>query len=120
MSKQDKFGGGEKLEQFRAAVRQEFGRNLEKATPANVREFMDRYQNDIFDGTVRGRLVLNEPKTTYEEILKDFFIRVLERPTEDALILLWSLAFEMSFYAIEQHAGDRFHSLFSDMGDENS
>jgi hypothetical protein len=110
-------GGGSKLAVFRKAVWKEFGHNLEKATPANVREFMDRHQDELFDGKSSDRFVLNEPKTTYEEILKDFFVRVLERPSDEALILLWTLAFEMSFFNIEQHAAERLQSLFGDAGD---
>ena len=108
-----------RLEQFRAAVKREFGRNLEKATPANVREFMDRFQEDLFaDTPPRARIELHETKTTYEEILKDFFARVLERPSDEALIMLWTLAFEMSFFTIEQHAAERLQSLFADFGEE--
>jgi hypothetical protein len=107
-------GSGDKLGAFRAAVCREFGPNLERATPANVREFMDRYQEDIFASTTPGRIELNEPKTTFEEIVKDFFVRVLERPTEEALITLWILAFEMTFANIEQHLSDRLQSLFHD------
>jgi hypothetical protein len=106
--------GGAKLKAFRAAVRKEFGPNLERATPANVREFMDRFQEDSFQEELRGRIELNEPKTTFEEIIKDFFARVLERPTEEAIITLWTLAFEMTFANIEQHLSDRLQSLFSD------
>ena len=114
MDNQDGAGGESQLNQFRKAIRREFGSNLEKATPANVRDFMDRHQEDIFHGSMRGRIELNETKTTYEEILKDFFARVLERPTDEALITLWTLAFEMSFFNIEQHAAERLQSLFGD------
>jgi len=109
--------GESKLAAFRQAVWKEFGHNLEKATPANVREFMDRHQVQLFEGKPSDRIVLNEPKTTYEEILKDFFVRVLERPSDEALIILWTLAFEMSFFNIEQHAAERLQSLFGDPGD---
>jgi hypothetical protein len=109
--------GGSKLDRFRQMVQREFGRNLEKATPANVRDFMDQYEDDLFQGTVRERIELNESKTTYEEILKDFFARVLERPTDEAVIMLWLMAFEMSFFTIEQHVSDRLQSLFGDLGD---
>ena len=37
-----------------------FGHNLEKATPANVREFLDRHQDQLFDGGSNDRFVLNE------------------------------------------------------------
>lgn len=101
-----------KLDRFREAVQREFGRNLERATPANVREFLDRFHEESFQEAVRGRIVLNETKTTYEEILKDFFVAVLERPSDEALIMLWTLAFEMTFSAIEQHDAERLQSLF--------
>ena len=119
MNERNDSGGESKLALFRKQVQHEFGRNLEKATPANVRDFMDHYQEDMAHETVRARIELNESKTTYEEILKDFFARILERPTEEALILLWLMAFEMSFHTIEQHVSERFQTLFGDMGDEN-
>jgi len=111
------FGGDSaKLDSFRDAVRKQFGRNLEKATPANVREFMDRYQEDMFQSSYSGnkRIELNETKTTYEEILKDFFVKVLDHPSDEALIMLWTLAFDLSFFNIEQHAAQRLHSLFGE------
>jgi hypothetical protein len=119
MDERKESGGESKLAAFRRRVQQEFGRNLEKATPANVRDFMDNYQEDMMPDNVRGRIELNESKTTYEEILKDFFARILDRPTEEALILLWLMAFEMSFYTIEQHVSDRFQTLFGDLNDDN-
>ncbi len=105
-----------KLDSFRQAVRKQFGRNLEKATPANVREFMDRYQEDMFQSSFNGnkRIELNETKTTYEEILKDFFVKVLDQPSDEALIMLWTLAFDLSFFNIEQHAAQRLHVLFGE------
>lgn len=116
------FGGDNesaKLETFRSAVRKHFGRNLEKATPANVREFMDRYQEDMFQSAVNKskRIELNETKTTYEEILKDFFVKVLDQPSDEALIMLWTLAFDLSFFNIEQHAAQRLHTLFGESPD---
>ena len=118
MDERDKFETP-RLQRFRDAVRREFGPNLERATPANVRSFMDRFQEDMFEAEkpVRGRIELNESKTTYEEILKDFFARVLEKPSDEAMILLWTLAFEMSFFTIEQHAAERLQSLFGDSSD---
>ncbi len=108
---------GAKLARFREAVHREFGPELEKATPANVRDFMARFQEDRFQETTKERIILHETKTTYEEILKDFFNQVLSHPSEDALIKLWTLAFEMSFFNIEQHAAERLQSLFGEMGE---
>lgn len=103
-----------KIEDFRRAIKAEFGENLEHATPANVREFLDRMQEDVFQGRLRGPVVLNEPKTTYEEILKDFFARVLDFPKDEALIMLWTMAFDLSFSALELHLAERFEILFKD------
>lgn len=103
-----------KIEEFRSAIRREFGRNLEHATPANVRDFLDRLQEEVHLERPRARLVLNESKTTYEEILKDFFDRVLDFPKDEALILLWTMAFDLSFSALEHHLADRFDTLFRD------
>ena len=50
-----------------------------------------------------------------EEILKDFFTRVLEFPRDEALIMLWTLAFDLSFSAIEHHLSDRLNLLFQDL-----
>jgi len=104
-----------RIEEFRKAIKQEFGANLEHATPANVRDFMDRLQEDVFQGSLRGRIELNEPKTTYEEILKDFFSRVLDFPKDEALIMLWTMAFDLSFSAIEHHLSERLNAMFQDI-----
>jgi hypothetical protein len=72
-------------------------------------------QEDVFQDSLRGRIELNEPKTTYEEILKDFFSRVLDFPRDEALIMLWTMAFDLSFAAIEHHLSDRLNALFQDI-----
>ncbi len=104
-----------RIEEFRKAIKREFGDNLEHATPANVREFLDRMHQDVFHGALRAPIVINEPKTTYEEILKDFFARVLEFPKDEALVMLWTMAFDLSFSALEVHLADRFGALFREM-----
>lgn len=106
-----------RIEEFRRAMRREFGENLEHATPANVRHFLDELSRRQFEPMMRKRLVLDEPKTTYEEILKDFFSRVLDFPRDEALILLWTMAFELSFEMLQHHLSDRFSALFGDDAD---
>lgn len=119
MGDSDKFSSGKSMELFRAEVISAFGRNLEKATPANVRLFLENFQSTQTAEKVQGRVILNETKTTYEEILKDFFMNVLDKPSEEAVIILWAIAFEMSFFLIEQHAGDRLSNLFGDHTEGN-
>lgn len=102
-------------EDFRKAICSEFGPHLEHATPANVREFLDRFNDEAFQTHLNAPIELNEPKTTYEEILKDFFIRVLDYPSDLAVIMLWTMAFDLSFSALEQHLSDRFGALFGEI-----
>lgn len=103
-----------RLEEFRNAIKKEFGSNLEHATPANVREFLDKVHEDVFQGQLRAPIVINEPKTTYEEILRDFFAKVLDYPRDEALVMLWTMAFDLSFSSLEIHLADRFDALFRD------
>jgi len=103
-----------RIEEFRTAIRREFGAHLEHATPANVRDFLDRMAEDVFQGRLRKPIELHEPKETYEEILKDFFSRVLDLPRDEAIILLWTMAFDLSFSAIEHHLSPQFQALFGD------
>ena len=104
-----------RIEEFAKSIRHEFGANLEHATPANVRDFLDRMHDDVFQGHLRTPIVINEPKTTYEEILRDFFARVLDFPKDEALIMLWTMAFDLSFSSLEIHLADRFGTLFRDI-----
>ncbi len=108
-----------RLSQFREEIRKEFGDRLEHATPANVREFLDTFQQKLNQSSMHQRMVLNEPKTTYEEIIKDFFSRVLDYPTEEALMLMWTMAFDLSFSALEMQLAERFNTLFGEIGEDN-
>lgn len=103
-----------KSNEFRRLIRKEFGKNLEHATPANVREFLDRVQEDVFLGQLRKPIELHEEKTTYEEILRDFFARVLDFPADEALVMLWTMAFDLSFTTLELHLSERLDHLFQE------
>ena len=104
-----------RIEEFKTAIKREFGSHLEHATPANVREFLDRVHEDVFHGKLRAPIEINEPKTTYEEILRDFFARVLDFPKDEALIMLWTMAFDLSFSSLEHHLAEHFETLFRDI-----
>ena len=62
-----------KLDKFRKLVKTEFGDGLKHATPANVREFVDRLEGEVFLEKVTNRIVIDEPCSSYEEVIKDFF-----------------------------------------------
>jgi hypothetical protein len=103
------------LSEFKGLVNNEFGNHLEHATPGNVREFLDRMQLNSLGPNLKGRIVLEEHASTYEEVVKDFFAKVLEFPKEEALMLLWLLAFDLVFSAIELQQADKFRTLFRDL-----
>ena len=100
------------MPEFKKLVSKEFGKDLEHATPGNVRDFLDRMQLDVLGPHLKGRIVLDERASSYEDVLKDFFNRVLELPKDEALMMLWLLAFDFAFAAIELQQDDRFKSLF--------
>lgn len=102
------------LYEFKKTITKEFGSGLENATPRNVREFLDRMQFGALGPHMKGRIVLEESASSYEEVLKDFFFRVLDLPKDEALTLLWLLAFDFAFSAIELQHNDRFKSLFAE------
>jgi len=102
------------VQELKRLIHKEFGRKLEHATPSNVREFLDRIQAGEFTSRTGGRLILNEHASTFEEIIKEFFVRVLDLPRDEAIVMLWLLAFDLSFSAIELHQAETFRSLFGD------
>lgn len=104
-----------KLEEFRKIVRQEFGDGLKHATPANVRDFLDRVQTGVLPDGVAHRIVIDEPCNSYEEIIKDFFAQILELPPDEAVVALWTLALDFAFASIESQYNERFAALFRDI-----
>ena len=102
-----------KIEAFRKLVLEEFGDGLRHATPANVREFANEFECQPL-GPISNRIVINEPCNSYEEVVKDFFLRVLELQPEEAMVALWTMAFDLSFSSIESQYAERLASLFQD------
>lgn len=103
-----------RLDEFRKLVKSEFGDRLGHATPANVREFVDELDNQALVERMPSRIVLDEPCTSYEEVIKDFFAQVLELPPEEAMVALWTLALDLAFAQIESQYSDRLASMFKE------
>ena len=103
-----------KVEEFKKLIVSEFGDDLEHATPANVREFLDRMETEVLPQKLSNRIAINEPCNSYEEVIKDFFAKTLELPPEEAMVALWALALDLAFSAIESQFSERFASLFQD------
>jgi len=104
-----------KLDDFRKLVKSEFGDGLKHATPANVRDFLDRIENEVLPDKVSNRIVINEPCNSYEEVIKDFFAQILELPPDEAVVALWALALDLAFATIESQYAERFASLFKEV-----
>ena len=105
------------LTEFRELVHQEFGPRLERATPASVRDFLDRIQVRLHRDSGEGApYVIDEEEeaSSYEEIVCSFFARALESPAETALIRLWLLAFEQHFAMLEEDYARRFVTIFGE------
>jgi len=103
-----------KIHEFRERVRSEFGPRLERATPASARDFLVQMQTEVFGGEPAREprpVVMNESARSYDEVFSDFFNRVLELPAEQAVILLWLLAFELHFARVEEQTTEAFSRL---------
>lgn len=104
-----------RLDEFKQRVEAEFGPRLQNATPANVREFLDRLQQEAWDRQRRHAERYEMPvenARTYEEVMKEFFVDVLELPAEKAVMLLWTLALDLTFAAIEHQYSEVLDPLF--------
>ncbi len=105
------------IPELRDLVRQEFGPRLERATPASVREFLDQLQMRLHDESGEGTpYIIEGPDAirSYEEIVSEFFSRVLDYDPQKAVVLLWLLAFEQHFSMVEEDYVQRSLSLFGE------
>jgi hypothetical protein len=109
-----------RLSEFKQRVEAEFGPNLQNATPANVREFLDKLQQEAWENQRRYSERYEMPvenARTYEEVMKEFFMDVLDLPAERAVMLLWTLALDLTFAAIEHQYSEVLDPLFRGMDD---
>lgn len=104
------------IQQFRDAVRAEFGAQLEYATPEHMRRFLQRMNTRIavYD---TGRTTFAIPHTenakNYEQVVMDFFARVLDLPSDQAVVLLWIFASEMFFSRLGEQYAQELSSLLT-------
>lgn len=108
-----------RIEEFKEIVRREFGRKLEHATPANVRKFLDEFYEGFIPEKREGRFDIYEASSSYEEIVKDFLMRVLESPSDEMIIMLWLLALELLFAVIEPLEMEKISRFFGNLAEEN-
>lgn len=113
------------IAEFKQRVRDSFGPDMEHATPANVREFLDTIARDrwreeksarrsALDATDLPLELSQEAKLSYEDILRHFFADALAAPNEQALIQLWLLALDLAYAGLEEQAEHELGPLFVD------
>jgi hypothetical protein len=81
--------------ELKRMVAAEFGTDLSGVTPEKARAFLDRAQLLMGAPTPGVPIVLNEPATSYDEVMRGFFARVLDSEEDAACVLLWLTAFEL-------------------------
>jgi hypothetical protein len=110
------------LTEFRRRIRQTFGDDLHRASPASVRDFLDQLQEGGIPIPPEGeyRIRIDETARSYEEVMRTFFNRVLDMPPEKAVQMLWAVAFDLSYAVIESHDADRIGHLFRGLEEPSS
>ncbi len=115
-----------RVQELRVLAKQAFGNNLEHATPANVREFLDNLQTkDWRSGAGERAASTGDAKIldlshssvgaeleSWETQMRRFFSRALERSPEEAAAALWLFALEMAYSGVEEIHADALDSLF--------
>ena len=114
------------LGEFKQRVRDAFGPQMEHATPANVREFLDVIARERWREEKAARRaaypghpnppveIPREDAFSYEDILRRFFADALAAPHDEALIQLWLLALDLAYAGVEEQAGLEIGPLFAD------
>jgi hypothetical protein len=95
--------------------------HFERATPATVRDFLDRLRVRLHEESGEGPpyvIEADERAQSYEEIVADFFSRVLDQEPERAAVMLWLLAFEQHFEMLGEDDARRYLTLFGDSESE--
>jgi hypothetical protein len=101
------------LDTFRQRVREHFGAGMERATPENIREFLDAMQQELAPPPAGGRYELNETADSYEAVLRSFFSEILDAPRDQALIQLWLHSLELAFTDLRDTIEEEISPLFS-------
>lgn len=105
-----------RLDEFKETVHRTFGEDLHRASPATVRDFLDRLQEEVHIARVgEERITVDESATSYEEVMRTFFAGVLDLPAEEAITMLWAVAFDLAYAIIESHNANLIGHLFRDL-----
>ncbi|NCO32716.1 MAG: hypothetical protein AUJ92_08690 [Armatimonadetes bacterium CG2_30_59_28] len=88
------------LDVFRQKVRATFGPGLENATAGTIHEFVRQIEAEgRGEPPPSGRYLLRESSpANIHQILRNYFLQVLDMPLDDAIVSLWLTAADMAFY----------------------
>ena len=100
------------LATFRQRVRNTFGDDLHRASPASIREFLDALSAEGIDPSPTGRIVVEESARTYEEVMRTFLLRTLDMPCDRAIVQLWKACAELTYAVVAANDADRLEHLF--------
>jgi hypothetical protein len=103
--------------EFRRRVLQTFGPGLERTNYGSVHTFCAQIREELSPTPKLGEafLIVDEPASGYDEVMRGFFESVLSQDSDEAAISLWLHAFE-TWYAEAERSGDeeRFRGLMGD------
>ena len=114
------------LSEFKEMVRKTFGDKMQHATPANVREFLDQLQLEVWkkeraeQRAREGRydapyqIPTTPGMPTWESLVRDFFLQSLDAPSDQAVMMLWVFALDLAYSGIEELHSDQLNRLFQD------
>ncbi len=96
---------------LKAQVVAEFGDDLSRATPANMREFCRRMVEELHPHEAGEPWQVDGKARNYMEALQGFYRAVLDMPPEEAVVQLWLRCFELD-YATATEAMEEFYARY--------
>jgi hypothetical protein len=114
------------LNEFKKRVALAFGPEMVHATPANVRDFIDTLQREVWESSRADQAAKTgnpfapvdidstQSILSYEGTIRDFFNRMLQENSDQSMILVWMFALELAYSGIEEMHGESMNKLFVD------
>ena len=105
------------IEWLKAEVLREFGEDLSRATPANVRQFCIRLSQELEPPHEPGEpweLDTSHRDKGYVDSLQSFYREVLNLPPEQAVVHLWLRCMELDFVTAADAMKDYYVRYFGD------
>jgi hypothetical protein len=118
-----------RIDEFKQKLAKALGSSMENATPANVRDFVDQIQVELWreeyphhttsDGAYRID-THERVDVSYETLMRRFFVKALSADKEQALIQLWILSLDLAYGGIEEMHSEQMNQLFTVDAEDSS